>query len=286
MTDLPFRWNLARREQLGSLVEGPAPKLKQAFMDELRECCARVVAMAGDSGLVFVGRSPENLFDYLSGAFAGTGWEDRCVLLNVSMRDQSAEQIERESPEALHAIHRQLRALRLSPAEIASGERPTAFVDFLFGGQTFGHLVGLLEHWAAREGVDFAAVRRRLRLVAITERTKNSPNTWRWYQRLPWAAAFPRSALRSVSVPYRFWTTLADDQKKVARTHPPRAWGAEDAVTPPRDPEHVEALRFALALHERGRERAERERLAAALAARSEMRNAWLRRLVLELRRG
>ena len=34
------------------------------------------------------------------------------------------------------------------------------------------------------------------------------------------------------------------------------------------------------------RERAERERLPAALAARPEMRHAWLRRLVLELRRG
>ncbi|HVG44587.1 MAG TPA: hypothetical protein VM890_07650 [Longimicrobium sp.] len=286
MTDLPFRWNVARREQLGSLVEGPPPKLKPAFMDELRDCCARVLAMAGDSGLVFVGRSPESLFDYLSGAFAGTSWDDRCVLLNVSMRYETAEQVERESPEALRALHRQFRALRLSPADIAAGERPTAFVDFLCQGHTFGHLVGLLAHWAAREGVEFAAVRRRLRLVGITERTRNSPNTWRWYQRLPWAAAFPRSALRSVSVPYWFWTGLADDQHKVSRWHPPFAWGAEWAGTPPRDSWSIEALRFALALHERGRERAERERLAAALAARPEMRNAWLRRLVLELRRG
>jgi hypothetical protein len=286
MTDVPFRWNLARREQLGSLVEGEPAELHDGFVADLRDCCARVLAMAGDSRLVFVGRSPESLFDYLSGAFAGTGWEDRCVLLNVSMRSDSAEQVERQSPAALRALHRQLRALGLSPAEIASGERPTAFVDFLYQGQTYGHLVGLLAHWAAREGVDFAAVRRRLRLVGITERTKNSPNTWRWYQRLPWAAAFPRSALRSVSVDYWFWTRLADYQPKVARTHPPRAWGGEDALTPPRDPEHVQALKFALAVHERGRERAERERLAAALAARPEMRNAWLRRLVLELRRG
>jgi len=72
----------------------------------------------------------------------------------------------------------------------------------------------------------------------------------------------------------------------VARWNPPMAWGAEHLLEPPREQEKLAALRFALALHERARERAERERLAAALAARPEMRNAWLRRLVLELRRG
>jgi hypothetical protein len=110
VTDLPFRWNLARREQLGSLVEGP-PAALGSIVNDIRECCARVVAMAGDSELVFVGRSPESLYDYLSGAFAGTGWEERAVLLNLSMRDDSAEEVERANPEALQAIHRQLRAL-------------------------------------------------------------------------------------------------------------------------------------------------------------------------------
>src|SRR4051795_10636882 len=113
MTDVPFRWNLARREQLGSLVEGEPAALHDAFVAELRECCVRVLAMAGDSRLVFVGRSPESLFDYLSGTFAETGWEGRCTLLNLSMREQTAAEIERESPKAVEAIHRQLRALRL-----------------------------------------------------------------------------------------------------------------------------------------------------------------------------
>src|SRR3954451_9866836 len=134
MTDVPFRWNLARREQLGSLVTGEPAELRDDFVAKLRDCCVRVLAMAGDSRLVFVGRSPESLFDYLSGAFAGTDWEDRCVLLNVSMRRDSAEQVERESPAALRALHRQFQALGLAPAGIASGERPTAFVDFLYEG--------------------------------------------------------------------------------------------------------------------------------------------------------
>ena len=41
---------------------------------------------------------------------------------------------------------------------------------------------------------------RRLRWIGITSRVKNSPNTWRWFQRVDWAADYPRSALRGVSV--------------------------------------------------------------------------------------
>jgi hypothetical protein len=49
---------------------------------ELARCCARVLAFAGDSDLVFVGRSPESLFDLLSGFLEGTSRAGRASLLN------------------------------------------------------------------------------------------------------------------------------------------------------------------------------------------------------------
>ncbi len=62
-----FRWNIARREQLGRLVTGESVEGLPWILEEVRRCAARVIAMAGDSQLVFVGRSPEALFDYLTG---------------------------------------------------------------------------------------------------------------------------------------------------------------------------------------------------------------------------
>ncbi|HKP74407.1 MAG TPA: hypothetical protein VJT67_02640, partial [Longimicrobiaceae bacterium] len=199
MTDLPFRWNLARREQLGRLVEGPPVELG-SLAGDIRDCCARVIAQAGDSRLVFVGRSPESLYDYLCGALAATSWAERPVLLNLSMRYETVDEVERETPGAVAAIHRQLRALGLSPAEIAASGRPVAFIDLVLEGLTFGNLFGLLDDWARREGVDPAAVKRRMRVIGITIREKNSPNTWRWYQRVPWVKGFARGALRGVSI--------------------------------------------------------------------------------------
>ncbi|HEX5725832.1 MAG TPA: hypothetical protein VFX98_10235 [Longimicrobiaceae bacterium] len=279
---IPFRWDLSRREQLGRLPEAP-PYIEPYpdFVAELRPCCVRVLALAGDSQLVFVGRSPESLFDYLSGVLAETSWSERLVLLNLSLYRYTAADLSRAE---LAAVRQQFQHLGLDPARIASGPRPLALVDVIASGGTLGTLQALLLDWAREEGVDPAAVRRRLRVVGLVVQGKNSPNTWRWYQRVEWAADYPRSALKSVSIPYVLWHDLGEEQKKVSRWNPPYAWGSAEMARPPRDYYHLMALREALGVFERGRDPGERERFAAQLAAQPEMRHRWLRQLVLELR--
>lgn len=61
----PFRWNLKKREQLGSLLAGDKSSVVLKYLDDLRECSAKVVARSDQRILVFVGRSPENIFDNL-----------------------------------------------------------------------------------------------------------------------------------------------------------------------------------------------------------------------------
>lgn len=286
MKPVPFRYDLARREQLGRLADGAAAEPNAWSQRELRACCARVAAAAADGEMVFVGRSPESLFDYLGGVLEGTAWADRLTLLNLSTRFTTVAALARESPDALDAVHAQMAALGLSPGDLAAGERPRVFVDLVSRGGTFERLMALLEDGARRAGVDPAAVRRRVRFVGITKRTRNSPNTWRWYQHAPWAAGIPRRALRSVSVDYWFWTHLGDSQPKVARSHPPDAWGSEAALRPPRGEETVEAVRTAYAVRAWARRPAERARFAAALVAQREIREPAVRRLVRALRGG
>ena len=288
---VPFRWDVRRREQLGRLLDAPPPPRPswwiptrwRDLLPEVRTCSARVLARAGDARLVFVGRSPENLFDYLTGALADTAWADRCELLSVSIPWGDVHDVlPRASVEGLRA---QFRALGLSPAEIAAAPRPVAFVDLVSSGTTFGSLSATLATWARAEGVDVHAVRRRLRFVGITDRGKNSPNAWRWFQRVEWAGDYPRSALRGVTVPYWFWTWLGNHQAKTMRSNSAEHWGTDNLMRPPRDPEAFEALRTAVRLHEHARSRDERARFAAELAARVEMREPWLRSLVVGIRR-
>lgn len=288
---VPFRWDVRRREQLGRLVDAPPPPADRGWsptpwrelLPEVRACSVRVLARAGDARLVFVGRSPENMYDYLTGALADTRRADRCDLLSVSLPWGDVHGVfPRGMVEALRA---HFRALGLSPGEIATAPRPVALVDFVSSGTTFGSLSATLATWAREEGVDVNAVRRRLRFVGITAQGKNSPNAWRWFQRVEWAGDYPRSALRGVSVPGWFWSYLGNYQDKTMRSNEAQYWGTDALMHAPRDPHAFAALRTAVRLHEHARTREERARFAGMLAERVEMREPWLRSLLLEIRR-
>jgi hypothetical protein len=287
---VPFRWNVARREQLGRLPDAPVegvdpwhtPPPFGHLLRDLRECAACAVARAGDVRLVFVGRSLESVFDYLAGALVGTPWSERVDLLSVSIRGSEERRAE---PAAREAFRAHLDALDLAPARIAAAPRPVAFVDLVHGGGTFGALSDAIVLRAREEGVDPAAVRRRLRWVGITMRSKNSPNTWRWFQRVPWASDYTRGALRGVSIEYGLWDYLGNRQAKTMPSNHAGRWGEEEMLHPHRHPEHLAALKLAHRIHERGRAPEERARFAALLARRPEMREPWLRSLVVALRR-
>lgn len=112
MDDKPFRWNLSNRRALDSMFRTLAhadlpdqdrfyqPLFKMpherievsgigyglSLAPEIIHTCARIAACASECDLVFVGRSPETLFDYLSGAFFETSWRERIILLQFSYR--------------------------------------------------------------------------------------------------------------------------------------------------------------------------------------------------------
>lgn len=202
MFEIPFRWDLTRRDRVGSLLEGEAATTYDSFLDHLLACCSRVLAFAGDCDLVFVGRSPESVFDHLSGLLFDTSWFGRLELLHFSMRFREEAEVRKEHPEAIRAMRSYLGSLGLSPVGLATRERPAAFIDLVASGDTFGRLVTFLHNWSRDVGYDWNAVRRRVRLVGITERKKTSPNTWRWQQHAAWLPLLGRASVKNVSVPF------------------------------------------------------------------------------------
>lgn len=277
----PFRWDLRRRERLGRLV-GDDPVLAPALVETIRRLAGRVLAEAGDSTLVFLGRSPESLFDYLSGSLQDTPWEQRLVLLNLSFRGlHSGAELNKYGP-AGRAL---LGKVGLNPRTLSQAPRPVALVDLIATGQTFERLMGLLDQWASATRLDPDAYRRRLRVVGITIRSHNSPNTWRWQQQEPWARAFRRSALRGISLPYHEWSYFGDTQTKVTPSLPTWRWADPEARRPPREPEHLEGLRQAVAIHRRAQGPTERRAFARYLATLAAMGQPWFRRLVTTIRR-
>lgn len=285
MFELPFRWDLTRRNHLGTLVEGEATATYDSFPEQLLACCARVVAFSGDSDLVFVGRSPESVFDHLSGLLFDSSWAGRLELLHFSMRFREEAEVRKQHPGAVPAMRDYLERLRLHPEGLATRARPAAFVDLVATGDTFGRLVTFLRNWSREIGYDWNAVRRRVRLVGITERTKTSPNTRRWQQHAEWLPLLGRGAVKNVSIPFELWNYLGNYQDKVSPSYTPSRWGDPALSSPTHDEPRLKALRLAFELFESGRARERREQFASLLAGEAvAMRHGWFRMLVQELR--
>jgi len=278
----PFRWNIEKIEQLGRLTSGQRSEAYPEFVGELRRCASRVVGGAGGGRLVFVGRSPESLFDYLSGVFSGTSWDERLVHLNVSNRWSRVSDIEKENPGAVRALEAHFELVGLAPDQIIAERLPTCLVDLVASGSTFGQIAEFLVGWNARGSNDQAALRHKLLVLGITMREQSSPKAWRWFQHADWIEVTGIDAIKNVSIGERLWRYLGNEQAKVTDANTPRRWDDQDILLPPRDTRRIEALRRAADLFRRGV--SEKGEFATLLAGEKSMSEAWLRDLVGELR--
>lgn len=280
----PFRWTISKREQLGTLVgtAGPMRRDPHGFLSDLRAASARLVALADDADFAFIGRTPENFFDYLSGVFADVDEAPALHLVHFSLR--WAGGLRSLAPESLKGFFDYLVEEGIDAASICAAPRPLALVDYVARGGTMESFVELLKLQAERQSADWNAVQRRLKIVGLRTRTHNSPNTWRWQQHQDWLHIIPDVVIKNVSAPARLLYHIANDQPKVTHSFYPGRWAGEDGGAYPVTEEQLAALTLAVRLYETGRTRDERLRFAALLAKTQQMRQPATRRLVSRIK--
>ncbi len=283
---IPFRWNIQKREQLGTLIEDVQKpvRLTDDFLDDLRDVCARVLAFSDGADLAFIGRSPENLFDYLSGIFADIDERPRLHLVQFSLR-YVEDGVDQLPPAQLNGLAKYFEAEGIDPAAIAVSRAPLALVDFIAYGGTMKNLVSVLKWQADQLGTDWNAVQRRLKIIGLTTRTKNSPNTWRWHQNQDWLDLAPDMEIANVSAGGGFTFGIANSYTKVTKSHHKGRWADAHQQSHRPSEEQVRALDFAARLYDLGREKTERRALARKIAATDRMKLTSIRQLVLNLKR-
>ncbi|GAA2105229.1 hypothetical protein GCM10009780_56890 [Actinomadura alba] len=279
----PFRWDLVRRDQLGTLLDGGGePDLW--FLDDLIDCSARLLARCADGELFLVGRSLDSVYDLLSGALSGTSWADRIQQVPFSAAHTRADGLHAIEAPQVRQLRANLTAAGLSPYDLARRRRPLVFADIINSGHTFRILYRLLRDWIEDERAQWDVIRGKLGFLGVTIRERTSPNTWRWHQVAEWPNELPARAVRNVSLDFPVWSYLGDRQTKLTPSFHRRRW-SDDAVL---QPDHGEASRSALAeavaLVEIGRERDTRRRLTRVMVTEPAMAERWLRSLISELR--
>jgi hypothetical protein len=306
----PFRWDVTRRSQLGTLLDVTEEErtewflreimnaasgedwssvddsipLAQWFERELSFCCAKVLAFCEDSDLYFVGRSPGSIFDFLSGLLFDTSWADRLILLHFSSGWSELGSILGEYSAQVEELYVYFEHIGLSPRAIAERPRPTAFVDIVASGGTFGILVNMLRVWAKRTYPDWPAVQRKLRIVGLPARRKTSPNTRRWHQHAEWVNLIESGSIKNVSIPSALFHYLGGTQSKTMRSYPPERWGDPEVREPLHgDPYARMALTQAVSLFDKGRESSTRRAFVTQMAEQPAMRYPWYRALAQEI---
>lgn len=284
----PFRWDIARREQLGGLIADiPRRNLnRDGYLADIRQTAARILAFADSADLVFVGRTPENFFDYLSGAFDDVEDAPALHLIQFSLRWAGDAGVRAMPEDKLEGFFEYLTDNKLDATAVSRAPAPLALVDFVSEGGTMQNFVELLQLQAERQAADWNAVQRRLRIIGLRVRTHNSPNTWRWQQHQDWLHLIPDTVIKNVSAPGRLLYHIANTQDKVTHAFHPGRWDLDADAPPEVSNAQRAALAFAVQLYDTGRSREERSRLAAEIAALPEMKQAATRRIVSRLKRG
>ncbi|MDW3650790.1 MAG: hypothetical protein R8P61_27185 [Bacteroidia bacterium] len=275
---IPFRWNVDKLNELGSLLDYSSIKLDDEFLGELISSAARILAFSGNAYCYFVGRSPENYFDLLTAAFyEQKNLRDRINLFQFSRGYSTFEELLAQNKTEVESLFSYMKEIGLSPQQILGRKEKTAFIDLVYSGSTFEALLSLYKYWTEREKENWPEVRKKMRIVGITERTKNSPNTWRWQQQADWIDLIGESRVKNVSITYGLWTYLGNHQSKTTLSHHPDKWGKEAAEKPERSTYNREGLQIARKIFLLGRSKKGREELRRQLIKQNEMKFDWFK---------
>ena len=293
----PFRWNLTRGDRIGSLVgefTDPVTDDEESlraheryqhclsYTDELVECAAQVLARSADSDLYFVGRSPDSIFDLLSGVLYDTPDLDRLHRLPLSLYGMESTRVTTEDRAWLRG---HLTAHGLTPKSLASRSRKVALCDLVASGSTFENLYHELRDWIEEQRAPWNIIRTRIRFLGITPQGHTSPKTWRWHQHADWVRDLPPRAVRNVSLDRGVWRHLAVGcEPKTADSFHHKRWNDPGAAAPRHDREARLALAVAVGMVEYGRTRDARAEAHRLLTGEPTFREPWLRSLAGRLK--
>ncbi len=279
-------WADARDHALERLVEQARPREFFGFREQLLEATAEVVATSEGKAIVFLGRSPENLYDLLRGLLAGVRRAPDVRLLPFSFREgttEAARRLARTRAPAVDGLERHLDQLGLGPAAIDRHPRGVAFVDCVAWGTTLGNLDELLCVLARRRQVDPRAVQAKVRYVGLTKASIGWTH-WRSDEESLGARFFAEGRAAVVPISTRLWHHLAESSTKTMDSYPPRRWH-EPPRLPPLDEERARAIRLAADLLAFGRSRDVRRAFAGLLGRRARPDRPWLGSLIVSILR-
>lgn len=292
----PFRWDITQPAQLGRLplvkIGEPSPfeLVVPDFDERLQSLCVKILAFCDDGDLYFVGRSPENIYDYLQGILFDTLWRKRLHLFHFSMYYDREQEIVKKYPDAISQFRVYMAQMGLAPWQLAKRKRPVALVDLVSSGGTMGKLVNLILNWGKESGYEARQLAAKIRIVSIVRaayphnvKRQRYYSCYKWQKEVGWTAFFDKHAIKSIKIEKNFWDYMADSGPRLTRSFYPARWNDDRVSRPDRTEARLKALKIALRLFNLSLTPAERRKFAGQMSRERAMRYRWFRKLLNQL---
>jgi len=302
----PFRWNIKKIEELGLLLKNDFDPCSTTFIEnflneiekiriliddknqpvifeDFLKCCSRVLSFSGNRDIIFIGRSPENIFDFYSGIFENTSWAQRIKLLNISIYGLFDCKDNIIFEKKFTALKNHFKELKLAPTDIVKHPKGIAFCDLVWEGTTFGKIFEFLISWASEEKIPCMDLKRKIFFLGITPRKKTSPNTNRWQQESTWTRYYNvLKQIKNISIPKPLWFYLGNMQDKTIPCNYFWRWNKEVIHLPQRKEENFQSLKFAYWIYKFGTEN--KKQFSKLLVKENAIKYIWYRKLINELK--
>lgn len=262
------------------------------YITEFTQLCGTLIAKCDDaSKIVFVGRSPELLYEYIRACYGNTDYESRFAVFLFSCRISGFKDYvdwKHYAPLSRMKLRPYMRALGIAPNDIIRRKRPTAFVDYVHLGTTMNCLFYLLAEWCIEENLDFRGMISKLRIISI-ERTEAREQSWDTYGADPlceneWIRNLGTRRVRRIWIPHNTWCSFAETTAKSCSSYTSEKWGTEGMVEMTED--RYFGLLFCRIHYNYGASREGRAALRRAIGTQAEIRWTWLREWLGMLRDG
>lgn len=303
-----FRWNIKRSEQLPREEVEFINKLPSGywffnkneinyihadskntiyvypeFEEELIQTIAQILSNIRNGEMFFIGRSPEHIYDFLSGALEHIPvYHNKLHLVNISIRrayDNTGYDGLEEKQKI--AICQYLSKSGLHPKNIIQRKQRTCLIDFVHSGWTFDNLTNFLEKWCIEEKLSVKDMKMKIEFIIIEDETKEGKFIYNKYVN---EHGWGRNSLHRIYVKKRFWKACGDDLPKVTNSYTTNIWGEELEVDHSLD--RLIGIQFAKKMYELGKSLKGRKMLAKEMSKIGyAMRYTWYRSLVGAIRR-
>eukprot|EP01102_Stenamoeba_stenopodia_P013625 TRINITY_DN4446_c0_g2_i1.p1 TRINITY_DN4446_c0_g2~~TRINITY_DN4446_c0_g2_i1.p1 ORF type:complete len:483 (-),score=110.02 TRINITY_DN4446_c0_g2_i1:50-1498(-) len=294
----PFRWDLNNVTGLGrkafiyrnklSLNKHLANDLRRMkcydfwkFFEEFQRCVANTLALSHGSDLLFLGRSPEMIYDFLCGCFKDDeSLVSKLKLMHFSMRSVDEYEWKHDiigpSSRMSHMMT-YMTSLGLDPQSLLKRKTPIAIVDFVYGGETLDNLLWLIRAWTIQLKCDWNAVRQKIMVIAIRSVARLDV-TLRGQE---WMETYggPKHWF-TVWTSDIFWVAVADRLIHMEHSYPMYQWGKNVRKRVVRAGLHTELFFYETAQTKGGRQ----EFVSELVKVNAGMRQAWFRSLVIWLK--